>query len=58
MTADAVEPALADETADADAVATPDEADVVAAPDETETEAAAPDEAEAIAEAEPDTDAK
>ena len=58
VTADAVEPALADETADADAVATPDEADVVAAPDETGTEAAAPDEAEAIAEAEPETDAK
>ena len=56
VTADAVEPALADETADADAVATPDEADAVAATDETE--AAAPDEAEAIAEAEPETDAK
>ena len=56
VTADAVEPALADETADA--VATPDEADAVAATDETETEAAAPDEAEAIAEAEPETDAK
>jgi large subunit ribosomal protein L17 len=57
VTADAVEPALADDTADADAVATPDEADAVSA-DETETEAAAPDEAEAIAEAEPETDAK
>ena len=58
VTADAVEPAAADETADADAVATPDEADAVAAPAETETEVAAPDEAEAIAEAEPETDAK
>jgi large subunit ribosomal protein L17 len=58
VTADAVEPALADETVDADAVATPDEADAVAAPAETETEAAAPDEAEALAEAEPETDAK
>jgi len=57
VTADAVEPALADETADADAVATPDEGDAVAA-DETEAEVAAPDEAEAIAEAEPETDAK
>jgi large subunit ribosomal protein L17 len=56
VTADAVEPALADETADADAVATPDEADAVAAP--VETEAAAPDEAEALAETEPETDAK
>ncbi|MBJ7450495.1 MAG: 50S ribosomal protein L17 [Blastococcus sp.] len=59
VTADAVEPALADETAD---VATPDEADAVAAPDEAEVvesaDAAAPDEAEAIAEAEPETDAK
>ena len=54
VTADAVEPALADETADADAVAIPDEADAVATTDE----AAAPDEAEAIAEAEPETDAK
>ena len=56
VTADAVEPALADDTADVDAVATPDEADEVAAP--VEDEAAAPDEAEALAEAEPETDAK
>ena len=56
VTADAVEPAAADETADADAVATPDEGDVVAAPDEAD--AALADEAEAIAEAEPETDAK
>jgi large subunit ribosomal protein L17 len=65
VTADAVEPALADDTAAddtaaddtaADDVATPDEADAVAAP--VEDEAAAPDEAEAIAEAEPETDAK
>jgi large subunit ribosomal protein L17 len=40
----------------ADAVATPDEADAVAATDEAEV--SAPDEAEAIAEAEPETDAK
>jgi large subunit ribosomal protein L17 len=66
VTADAVEPALADESADADAVATPDEADAVAVPDEADTAAA--DEAEALpeaeplleteAEAEPETDAK
>ena len=56
VTADAVEPAAADETADADAVATPDEGDVVAAPDEAD--AAPADEAEAIAETEPETDAK
>ncbi len=57
VTADAVEPALADETAD---VATPDEADAVAVPDEADTPAA--DEAEALPEAEPEaepeTDAK
>ncbi|RBY80175.1 50S ribosomal protein L17 [Blastococcus sp. TF02-09] len=56
VTADAVEPALADESADADAVATPDEADA-AAPDEAAADAPA-DEAEAVAEAEPETDAK
>lgn len=58
VTADAVEPAAADETADADAdaVATPDEADAVAAP--VETDDAAPEEAEALAEAEPETDSK
>jgi large subunit ribosomal protein L17 len=56
VTADAVEPAAADETADADAVATPDEGDVVAAANEAD--AAPADEAEAIAEAEPETDAK
>jgi large subunit ribosomal protein L17 len=60
VTADAVEPALADESADADAVATPDEADAVAVPDEADTAAA--DEAEALPEAEPEaepeTDAK
>jgi large subunit ribosomal protein L17 len=54
VTADAVEPAVDDESADA--VATPDEADEVAAP--VETEAVAADEAEALAEAEPETDAK
>ena len=56
VTADAVEPAAADETADADAVATPDEGDVVAAPDEAD--AAVADEAEAVAEDAPETDAK
>ncbi|SDF89775.1 LSU ribosomal protein L17P [Blastococcus aurantiacus] len=56
VTADAVEPALADDSADADAVATPDEADAVAAPDEADAVVA--DEAEAVAEAEPETDAK
>ncbi len=56
VTADAVEPALADETSDADAVATPDEADAVAVTDETEAPAA--DEAEALSDAEPETDAK
>jgi large subunit ribosomal protein L17 len=48
VTADAVEPAAADESVEADAVAMPDEADAVSAPDE----------AEALAEAEPETDAK
>ena len=56
VTADAVEPALADESADADAVATPDEAEAAAAPDDAADAPA--DEAEAVAEAEPETDAK
>jgi len=57
VTADAVEPALADETADADAVATPDEADAAVAPDEADT-AVALDEVDAVTEAEPETDPK